>query len=228
MRNRITLTAALTLLLMCTAQADVLWDNYPDSGYSLDSEMALSSERDTLIDATWTVDDAVFTDPVEIESVQWVGMHEPGYEYPFADLIILSADPDGGPEDEFLMLEDLEYTIVWQSSDQGLERYEATVELSESVALPAGHWYFGTRLVGDEHVGLGRNFVAAASELNPAGETAGYFWGPIFGAFDWLPVQDLPFIEEPRDYALQVHGVPEPGSVMLIAVGAVLAFYRRG
>jgi hypothetical protein len=228
MRNRITLTATLTLLLTCTAQAEILWDNYPGGGYSLDSERALSSERDTLIDATWTVDDAVFTDPVEVEAVQWVGMRETGYEYPFADLIILSADPESGPDAEFLLLEDLEYAVIWQSVDQGLEAYEATIELGESVALPAGRWYFGTRLVGDEQVGLGRNFVAAASELNPAGETGGYFWGPIFGAFDWLPVQDLPLVDEPRDYAFQVYGVPEPGSVILIAVGAVLALYRRG
>jgi hypothetical protein len=229
MRNEIVLRLALVLALACAAHADMLWDNYPADSYSADPEMALSSERDTLIDCSWTVDDVVFESPVEITGVQWVGMREVGHAYPFADLVILPSDLGDDPGDAYLILEDLEYSITPIASIDGLETYEASIELAQEISLPAGHWYFGTRLVGDPNVGLGRSFLAAATQVSPDGQTSGYFWGPIFGVPEWLPVEDLPLVAEPRDYAFQVYGyvVPEPSIMALLAVGGILALRRH-
>jgi len=227
MRNGIVLRLALVLMFAGAAHADILWNNYPSDSYSTDPELALSSERDTLIDRSWTVDDAVFETDVEITGIQWVGMRETGYDYPFADLIILPSDLGDDPGDAYLLLEDLEYSIVPIASDDDLETYEASIQLEQPISLPAGHWYFGTRLVGDPDLGLGRNFVAAATQVNPDGQTTGYFWGPIFGVFEWLPVENLPFIDEPRDYAYQIHGIPEPSVVALLALGGLSALRRR-
>jgi hypothetical protein len=227
MKSRSVLNLALVLLFASAAHADILWDNYPSDSYSVDPETALSSERDTLVDRAWTVDDVLFETAVQVTGVQWVGMRQVGYAYPFADLIILPSDPGSNPDDAYLILEDLEYSIVPIAGEYDLETYEASIQLDQPISLPAGHWHFGTRLVGDPDVGLGRNFVAAATQVNPAGQTAGHFWGPIFGAFEWLPVEDLPFVDEPRDYAFQIQGIPEPSVVTLLAVGGILAVRRR-
>jgi hypothetical protein len=228
MKIRTVLRLALLLTFASAVHADILWDNYPSDGYSTDAEMALSSERETLIDYTWTVDDALFETAVQITGVQWVGMREVGYAYPFADLVILPADLGDDPNDAYLMLENLAYSIVPIAGEYDLETYEATIQLDQPISLPAGQWYFGTRLSGDPDVGLGRNFVAAASQVHPGGQSAGYFWGPIFGVFEWLPVENLPFVEEPRDYAYRIHGIPEPSVVALLAAGGILALrYRR-
>ena len=61
----------------------------------------------------------------------------------------------------------------------------------------------------------------------PCSQFLGYFWGPIFGVFEWLPVENLPFVEEPRDYAYRIHGIPEPSAVALLAAGGILALGRR-
>ena len=226
MRNRFALglSVALGLLASPLAQADLLWNNYHTQPDGYDHISALSSERNTIVPDSWTADDAAFGTPVQIQEIRWIAMRDPSLNYPAADVLIM----------------DENFNTVWQASDSaftilrddifpdfpGLRTYEAAVSVPD-VPLTAGRYFVATRLVGEN--GLGRNYVATTGEgsnFGGPGQTMGVFQGAVFGFPNWTPVDQLPLIVA-TDFAYQVYGVPEPATLVLIALGGLALLRRR-
>jgi hypothetical protein len=207
----------------------LLWDNYLSPGLGHDGLNALSSERNTVAVETWVVDDALFTDSVQILSLNWIALREIGMgaQYASADFVIL--------DDQFqpvVSLNDLSYSATEEGSLFGLNLYEGTLTFGtadagtdDAIILGPGQYYFGVRLVGNQ---LGGNYWATtgAGELN--GMSYGFTKSPAFGQPGWTPVADVYGIE-PTDFAFRVFGtiVPEPASFGVLALGALALTVRR-
>ena len=222
---RITHVIILTVsVCLCPlASADLLWDNYAATPTGWDGATGLSSERDTLISDTWVVDDALFETNVILEEIQWIGFRD---DKPLvaADWIIMDTD--------FNVLFDMngaEFTRNDLGEQLGrFELYEGSLMLPEGkgVRLEPGRYFIGVRLVGEF---LGRNFAAtsATGAGNTFGESQAYFKGRPFGFDDWTPVEEVLSSGEPSDFAYRIIGIPEPASLILLALGAAAAFRRR-
>jgi hypothetical protein len=211
---------AFIVLACSSASADLLWNNYLTND-SIDERTGLSSERETIIPDSWVVDDAVFIDPVEVESVSWFGAREPGAVYPAADLIVMDAQFNVVAE-----YADVVPTLVDMGDIfSGLTLYEAKITLPEELSLDPGQYYVGTRLVGET---LGRNYALTTGNGTLNGQTEAYFRSETFGEPDWVPVSWVLSVGQ-SDFAFQVDGtvVPEPASIVLLASGVLLVVLRR-
>ena len=214
---------AVAIGLTPLASADLLWDNYaiPDG---LDRVSGFSSERATLISDSWVVHDAVFETPVIVEQIQWIGLQgEEGTGFTGADYIIMDS--------EFNVVVEVSNVAFDAnlSGDQffGWDVYEGTVQV-EPVALDAGQYYFGARLVNSH---LGRNF--AATSFSGAdlirGDTEAYIRSVPFGIDDWTPASQVVSSGIVSDFAYRIDGtvIPEPTSLILLLIGAAATLRRR-
>ena len=218
----IVLTVSVCLCPLASAQ-QLLWDNYAASPTGWDGVTGLSSERDTLISDTWVVDDAIFEQPVIVQEIQWIGFRD---DKPLvaADWIIMDTD--------FNVIADMnDADFTRNDLGQQLGRFELyegslTIAEGEGVALDPGRYFIGARLVGEF---LGRNFAAtsATGAGNTFGESQAYFKGIPFGFDDWTPVEEVLSSGEPSDFAYRIIGIPEPASLILLALGAAAALRRR-
>jgi hypothetical protein len=58
------------------------------------------------------------------------------------------------------------------------------------------------------------------------GQTFGAFQSQFFGVPEWKLVSNLPNATV-TEFAYQIWGVPEPGSLLLLAVGGIFGLRRR-
>lgn len=207
--------AALIGLARGVTASDLLWNNYQgDAGFD---GGALSSERNTVISDAWVVDDADFETPVEIDAIRWIGLRGDDfgrqYQMDSADFLILDAHLGVVAEvhnTAFTPLRDILTDSV------GRVFYEAQITVAD-LKLPAGEYFFGTRLVDD---GLGRNRAATTGNHATRGLSAGLFRAAPFGVDDFTPVQNVMSSGRPSDFAFQVYGtqVPEPATALLLVL----------
>lgn len=220
------------------APPQLIWDNYlsPPNGH--DGTSAMSSERNTIIADSWTVDDVVllgdtFPGGLVINEIRWIGMRDPAFSYPNADFLVL--DNDGGaPGGTIFQGMDVSYSATVIGANFGMETYEGVITgLNISLPAPAPgenyEFFVGARLVGAN--ALGRNYLATTGSDQPDpinGQTEGFFMGASFGVPDWLPVSQVPNTAS-SDFAFQVFGtaIPEPATIGLIALGGLTIRRRR-
>lgn len=213
------MAVAVTMAVAWAAQADLLVDNYLSED-DYDHRTALSSERNTIISESWTVDDGTFEVKVVIEKMRWIGAREGDEDYPKADFIILDGDFNIVKE-----IKDVEYGLTERGEDfDGLLVYEGEITVPD-FELEPGHYFFGARLVGAN--GLGRNFLATTGDGELQG-SMGYFRSIPLGFPNWTPVDKVLGIGA-SDFAFQIEGrvVPEPTSLALVGLGALMVGFRR-
>ncbi|MBU1124385.1 S8 family serine peptidase [Patescibacteria group bacterium] len=178
----------------------LLWDNYQgEEGY--DHESMLSSERETFVTWSWTADDAVFDECVDVQKIKWIGMRQPhqDVEYNTADVIIL--DSDFNTVSEF---SDVDYTAEIIGTDFDMETYEGTLSVPD-ITLEPGHYYFGVRLVGNYR---GRNHAATTGDGGIQGQTQGITQSGFFGYPEWTFVEEVMESETPTDFSYRIYGTP--------------------
>ncbi|RMF75896.1 MAG: PEP-CTERM sorting domain-containing protein [Planctomycetota bacterium] len=122
-----------------------------------------------------------------------------------------------------------------------LQEYEGTVNLSGGIqnggpillSLDTTYWV-GVRLVGNEENTqsgtAGRNFIASSLQGSPFSISEGYNFDPSFGGNEWAPASERnPFSDDPIEFSYRVTGqiIPEPASLGLLAIGAVVLIRRR-
>jgi hypothetical protein len=229
MRRLVLCTAMLLGLAAAAASADVIWDNYP--GDSFDASKKLNSERWTIVEDAWTVDDAEFDEPVDVISIDWVGIRDSRYDYDLAEFIILlpQRDISGSITGMATLYQSFaSYSVLRSIATSGnLETYEGELVLPD-IELPAGQYYYGVRLVGDQQAGVGRNWVVGA--VNAQANTA-FYRNPTagFSFANWSPVTNVPTFTQSQDFAYRLNGavVPEPAVVATLLAGALLGLRRR-
>lgn len=215
-----------------TARADLLWDNFltadPANDGGFDGYSYFSSERNAAVEDSWIADDAFWTHPVTITGIKWAAGRDPRFDYGTVEIIILAeTDRALTPAYEFSLGQP---TIIDTfGTFQGFEVYNGYTALP-AVQLPAGHYYFGIRLVnganGDEdgrNVFLTTGRVAGVPTIN--GLTMGMFQSNFFNYPEWTFVGDTS-AKMTTDFPFQLFGVPEPEALALAAV-AVLMLRRR-
>ena len=197
-----------TLALAATAghaRPDLLWDKGFWEGAS-----NLTSERNTIVPESGTVDDMVLTDLVVIREFAWTSLMRDDMNALGADLIVLSEGFQ-----TVTVLSDLPFDRVFRGILYGnFEVYDITLSGLE-VELPPGRYFIGARMVGD---GTSR----AVSGMNGTilGESRAYWKAEYFGVPDWT--------EFALDLAFTVRGdiIPAPPTLVL-ALPCLLALRRR-
>ena len=229
------LIAALTLTLAgaTAAQADMLlWDNFltanPAVDGGFDGNSYFSSERDAAVADSWAADDAVWDHTVQVQGIKWAGARDARFPYGNVEIIILS---DQGERSLSVVQQ---YTLGQPPEIQGTfctflgyQVYDGFATIPDGgITLPAGHYYFGVRLVaGPNGDSDGRNLMlttgTAGGVTTINGLTMGLFQSNTFPYPDWTLTQDTsPAIT--TDFAFQLYGVPEPASLILLGVGVLL------
>lgn len=203
----------------------LLWDNYLSDAPGHDARNALSSERRTLVQDSFVVDDAIFSQPVRVDEIRWIAYRQVGamIQYNTADLIVLDENFNS-----VLSLTDAAYTATPLGTQLGLELYEGRADLSSfagSRELAAGRYFVGSRLVGNF---LGRNFAATTGDGAMNGLSFGYTRSPSFASNNWTSVTGIIGIGS-TEFAYQVYGaiVPEPASLALLLVGGAALMRAR-
>jgi hypothetical protein len=238
-----------------TARADemLLWDNYPGDVLQ-DVTFNMSSERNTQVgESTWVVDDVELAEepgkpgPASalITRLEWVGAFNDAFTYSKADVILLNSEFQ-----TVLELSDLDYTIAEVHDDPGdpyynpspdATTYVANLEFDDPIAVadlggtdePLERFYVGVRLVGDGFF-QGRNyFVTSSVDTTFRGSDQGYIKAATFSAPDWRPASDVWYgtpdgtRAEKFEFAFRLYAIPEPASVVLLALGSVALLSRR-
>ena len=245
------LLAMLVCGILVTAAAQAApatpwqWDNYLTPGAGYDGLTGKSSEWNTRTDNSWTADDMVITEPVELQSISWIGFmeNEPGAVFDSVEVLIFS-EPAAFPADPDDVINNYAVTgtpiVVDVGSGAafndrvgeyfyGLQVYDGEVELPTPITLAPGHYYYSVRVRGN---GLGRSYVATTGNGVTAGDTMGAFQSSVFAyppnTGSWVLVGDLPNTNV-TDYAYQLNGVvvPEPMGLVMMAAGVLLAWRRR-
>lgn len=201
------------------ARADLLWDNYLTAPDGHDHFTGLGSERRTQVGDAWTADDAVFGTAVRISEVRWIGVRDATFPYATADVLVLDS-----ARNIAFSANDVIYNSSIRGTDFGMQTYEGTITLPD-VTLPAGQFYFATRLVGNS---LGRNFAASTGNTVRNGLSYGIFRSEFFGFPDWVSSGDA-LDTGPTDFAFQLYGVsiPEPATLLLFALPFARLIRRR-
>lgn len=213
--------AALTGLWVASATAGngmLLWDNYLSQPNGYDGVNALTSERKTLVQRSWTVDDVIFDNPVQLDAIRWLAVRQPmssSINYPAADILVMN--------ESFVpvvTLTDVAFSATVRGNLGNLQAYEGQVDFPASTVLPAGRYFVGARLVGND---LGRNFMLTTGNGAMNGDSFGYHQAESFAVNQWVPVGQVNGISN-TEFAYQVYGtiVPEPTTMILLGVGAIL------
>lgn len=229
--------AAVLFFGAAITHATLLFDNYlpnPDGGW--DGVRSFPSEVDAVVgeQGAWAADDAVFDDDVRLDYITWLGARKTSDKYAYkVEVTIL--DPNFF---ELFHVPDLELEVLSEDPNDsyfGLTPYEGKVELTGGIELTAGHYYIAVRLVSRKasgELGGGRNLVFATNTgdpnhpTNPDGITEGAVYFPGGSAPHWTFISDYPG-QTSTDYAYRIFGVPEPGSLVLLASGLLLMMRRR-
>ncbi len=179
LRQRLLTASAFALLWNPLAAGQgILWD----SG-EWDLRAATSSERNTEVDDSWVVDDAIFETGVMITGYRWFSRLRDnwGGARPLgADFIVLT--------DEFekiVELRDLPYDIEFVGEFRGSPYFRMEVH-GLDVALPPGRYYLGGRPVGE---GLYQAFTGMNATI--LGQTVAYFRSEFFGIPEWTAIDNL-------------------------------------
>jgi hypothetical protein len=254
----------LTALLMVCSTAAVaeiiLQDNYlgnptePGWAFPYDGVAAQSSERRTIVSESWAGDDIVVPVGIEykIQRLSWIGvlLTGPGAVWETVDVIILPRNPveERGrpiapgtmPVAEFTNIPMDEFAQrTGESGGEtlwGLPVYEGSVTVPE-VTLPAGHYYFAVRVVGNNR---GQHFMlTTGGGVDFGAGEMGVMQSSFFFQPEWIDIVDYLKIPDPddpskripyaTDFAYRVYGevVPEPASIALLMLGAVVLRLRR-
>jgi hypothetical protein len=237
----ITVLITVALLAGLTAQAEqvMIWDNFltnPDGG-GYDNVLYSPSEVTTTTpNGAWTADDAIFDQAIELQAIEWAGVYEPGPagdEYSYTvEIAILTMD--GTPETDFqpyvdtIAQDDWEVTDTYGASFLGLVAMNGRVDLMEPIELPAGHYYFAVRLVGELHNGVrrGAHKILTTGNGSISGLTGGAFQSEDYaynGSPDWQLISDA-YPGAQSDFAYRIYGeaIPEPASLLLVFSGLLL------
>jgi hypothetical protein len=229
-RISLALVAALIAAGTPLACAELIWDNFltpdPANDGGFDGVSYFSSERNAAVEDSWAADDAVWPHEVTVQAIKWAGARDARFPYGYVELIIL--------EEQQGMLEVVQQYSLGQPAILGtfgtffgLQVYNGYIELpEEGISLPAGHYYFGVRLVngvnGDED---GRNVMLTTGGGAVNGLTMGLFQSYFFGYPNWTFTADTSG-NLTTDFAFQLYGIPEPASLVLLIAGGLL-FRRR-
>jgi len=200
------------------AGADLLWNNMlGEDGF--DGIAGLSAERNTEVPESWTADDAIAAVDWRMTGYRWIGLRDPRYSYPRAELLVL--DDRLAPVAEFA---ELRYSAEVLGTALELQAYEGYLEIP-AMDLAAGRYYFAVRLVGSH---VGRNFMASTGEGVMLGESHGVFRSAFFGFPNWVPSARA-LLTGGADFAFQIEGValPEPAAFSGLLVGGLLFARRR-
>ena len=250
-----TLLGLACILSASVAFADEVpwqWDNYLTAGAGYDGVTATSSEFYTRAEDSWTGDDMIVDQTVDVTSISWIGAleREPGATFDSVEVIIFR-DPGSMPADKDLVLGtyavdspliigaggsgDLTMTDRAGEYLYGLQIYDGTATFDDAIRLTPGHYYYAVRVRGN---GLGRAYVAStgngATNAHP-GDSMGVFQSSTFDYPDppgmedpWVYVDSLPN-SNASDYAYRINGivVPEPAGFLLLAFGVLVARRMR-
>ncbi len=205
------LTIILISLCICAVQSradsDILWDNGDWEGGSNNS-----SERNTLVTESWSVDDFIITEPVVIREFLWTSLMRDDMNALGSDLIILNEAFETIAE-----LSDLSFSRVFDGTIFGeFEIYHVTLS-GLAIELQPGRYFIGGRMVGD-----GTSRAVSGMNSTIRGESAMYFQSDHFGYPDWTQLVGL-------DVAFKVYGdiIPTPPTLLALTLPGLLALRRR-
>ncbi len=214
-----------------SAQAELIWDNYLSNNPGYDGTSYFSSERCTSVPDSWAGDDAVWETTVTISAIEWLGARKPGYDYGYAEAIILDSDFQTLYEFTIDSGQPLDYTAEELPGPVfGWMPYEGYVEIPETTLL-AGQYYIAVRLVSAAEPGdattAGRNVVLTTGNGGINGDTMGVIKNVGLGADDWMLVDNY-FGTPATDYSYRIYGVevPEPAGLLLLVSGLLLGRRR--
>lgn len=249
----ICISALLCCVAAASADAILLQDNYlskPGDGSWMmpyDGVSANTSERNTMVTASWTGDDLFVPagSEYQVSRIDWIGLvlNGPGGQWLGADVVIYPANPDHEgapiapgtlpvaqftnlPMDTFAPRE----TDGTPETLFGMPVYEGQVSF-ESVTLPAGRYYYAVRVVGN---GRGRHYIATTGNGEDFGAGhMGITQSSMFFTPEWTDIStvlDMP--SKPNyatDFAYRVWGsvIPEPASLALVLLGLPLMLRLR-
>lgn len=251
------------LLCVAVAAADpiLLQDNYlgkpgvPSWTLPYDGVAAHTSERDTMVTASWTGDDLFVPSGSEyqVSRIDWIGLvlNGPGAQWLSADVVIYPSNPDSEghpiapgtlPVAEFtnLTMDNFTQRMSGGSPETlfGLDVYEGQVSF-DPVTLPAGEYFYAVRVVGN---GRGRHFLTTTGNGTSFGAGhMGVAQSDMFFTPYWTDISTVLQIpvdpsdpggpQKPyaTDFSYQVWGtiVPEPGALALALLGTRLLLRRR-
>ncbi len=159
---------------LATAQV-VLWDNG-----EFDRRASISCERDTLVDESWAVDDAIFEEAVVISGYRWYTIlwEDWGGERPVAVDVIVLTDRF----EKVVELRDLQYEMKFVGDFRGFPYYRIEVH-GLDITLPSGRYYLGGRPVGQ---GRFQAFTGLNNTL--LGRTEAFWRSKWFGFPNWVSV----------------------------------------
>jgi hypothetical protein len=229
----LTLALTVSLAFLGTAQATtLLWDNFltsdPAADGGFDGHSYFSSERDAAVEDSWAADDAVWDYPVQVQGIKWAAARDARFAYGNVEIIILQEQP----ERSLSVVQ--QYNLGQPPEIQGtfgtflgFEVYNGYAAIPDGgITLPAGHYYFGVRLVyGVNGDGNGRNVMLTTGTIDGVttinGETMGLFQSDYFSYPNWTLVADTSAALT-TDFAFQIYGIPEPAALSLLLTGLVV------
>jgi hypothetical protein len=229
----LTLALTVSLAFLGTAQATtLLWDNFltanPAADGGFDGRSYFSSERDAAVEDSWAADDAVWDHPVQVEGIKWAAARDARFAYGDVEIIILQE------QGERSLSVVQQYALGEPPAIQGtfgtylgFQVYNGYAAIPDGgITLPAGHYYFGVRLVsGPNGDGDGRNLMLTTGTSGGVttinGQTMGLFQSNFYGYPNWTPVAETS-ASMTTDFAFQIYGIPEPASLVLLGAGILL------
>lgn len=226
-----------TILAACglcsAAQAEILpmlWDNYA-TGYN--PTYYWSTERDSVVNDSWVVDDALFSGDVQIQGIDWIGLYSPAFSYT-AEFTVLQYIGGSNVFSTVVATTEVPVTIDDLGTNvAGFRLFRGTIDVNDFTlpynAAGNGQYFFGVRLVSQGNPAAGRSFIVNSTYgADIRGMSGAYAHGSqTTGTGGWLPFTQIAGWNVAADFAFRVYGVPEPSCLILIALGGLGAVLRR-